>query len=92
MRSRYGATLMSADQNFSPGRGFCIRFMLGVPRSRNFSYDAFQVMSRVGFHLKLRRAALWSWALYFGPACTNEFGSIGWNAFSTGGGLPLAAA
>ena len=65
--------------------------MLGVPRSRNFSYDAFHVMSRVGFHTKLRRAALWSWALYFGPPWTKVFGSIGRNGSTTGGLVPGAA-
>ncbi len=66
--------------------------MLGVPRSRNFSYETFHVMSRVGFHSRLRRAALWSWESYFGPACTNVLGSSGRKAIGLAGLAALNAA
>ncbi len=66
--------------------------MSGVPRSRNFSYDAFHVMSRVGFHTMLRRAALWSCELYFGPPWTKVFGSSGRNAIGLAGCARLNAA
>src|SRR5579859_4055192 len=87
VRCRYGATSSSADQKSWPARGFCIRFMLGVPRSRKYSYDRFHLNESTGCHSALMRAADWFWALYLSPPCTYSAWLIGWNVAAV---LPLA--
>ncbi len=79
----------SDDQNFSPARGTCIRLAPGVPRSRKYSYEMFQLSFGVGAQRTLARIAAWSWALYLGPPWTKMLGLMAWNA---PGAMPPAVA